>query len=317
MEEDEEKKIQQNTGLVTLTGSTNKMVQKTSTNIVATSNKTLFTTGAMITPQCQIITHEASEVDTDSDNDHANTSAASISHLTATQATKRITTKHRFHIISKSAQNSSSSQEDYEPEHRSHGQTTPQYLSAATRVETARSMESLRTGVQSSVNLNTSTHHHNRSSFLTTSERDMRRLISANSVEGRALETCERERLKRRAISGEDVGLADQSSEFTAEKRRGLFASSLVERRGPGVPQHLSLPPPGYNNYQMLSPGDRRLTILSPHSPHHSAELLQYSQTSYTTMKTRRKKAIILPRLVLPRSDSEVSSDVFFDHELS
>lgn len=303
MEEDEEKKFQQNTGLVTLTGSTT--VQKTSTNIVATSNKTLITTGAITTPHCQIITHEASEVDTDSENDHPNTSAANISHLTATN---RITTKHRFHIISKSAQNSSSSQEDYEPEHRSQGQTTPQYLSAATRVETAKSMESLRT----SVNLN----HQNRSSFLTTSERDMRRLISSNSVEGRALETCERERLKRRALSGENVEV--QSSEFTAERRRGLFASSLVERRGPGIPQHLSLPPPGYNNYQMLSPGDRRLTILSPHSPHHSAELLQYSQSSYTTVKTRRKKQIILPRLVLQRScDSEVSSDVFFGHDLS
>lgn len=150
--------------------------------------------------------------------------------------------------------------------------TTGQYL-AATRVETARSMESLRPSKDTSparpASSCTSVRTH-RSSFLTASERDVR--------ESRGLPA-------RRALSGEDMG--------NAEKRRGLFAST--ERR---ALQQLSLPPP-----------ERRLTILSPHSPMGITEL-QWPAPS--GIRGRRKKGMVLPKLILPRSDSD-GSDVFFE----
>lgn len=149
--------------------------------------------------------------------------------------------------------------------------TTGQYL-CATRVETARSMESLRPSKDTSPNRPascTSVRTH-RSSFLTASERDVR--------EARGLPA-------RRALSGEDMG--------NAEKRRGLFAST--ERR---ALQQLSLPPP-----------ERRLTILSPHSPMAITELQWPSPSG---IRGRRKKGMVLPKLILPRSDSD-GSEVFFE----
>lgn len=145
----------------------------------------------------------------------------------------------------------------------------------------SRSMESLRE------------HRH---SFITSSEKDVRRVIS-NSVEARSLESLEKEirimgNRYRRTVSGEEVG---GETPAPAEKKRGLFASG----RGP-VPSHLSLMPPQFV--------DRRLTILSPHSPmlqqmptpgssYNSSEVWQFSTQ---TLKTRRKKAVVLPKLVLP-----------------
>lgn len=199
-------------------------------------------------------------------------------------------TSHRFSsspryspLLSKSP-HSSSSQEDYELEKHNKGQ----FLTAGIRTETARSMESLRTASR--------TYH-------STSERDMRRFIS-ESVETKSLESLEREiKLKRHAVSGEGGMLTSSEELISAEKRRGLWSGRMK------VPQHLSLPPP--TGYLSLSPGDRRLTILSPHSPHRSGhDLFHMSQI---TLKTRRKKAMILPKLVLPRSDSEIS-EVFSEH---
>ncbi|XP_047526636.1 cAMP-specific 3',5'-cyclic phosphodiesterase-like isoform X2 [Vanessa atalanta] len=166
---------------------------------------------------------------------------------------------------------SSSSQEECEVAQTT--VTSGQYLAAA-RVETARSMESLRPSKDTSparpASSCTSVRVH-RSSFLTASERDVRETRGAPA---------------RRALSGEDMG-------NSAEKRRGLFAST--ERR---ALQQLSLPPP-----------DRRLTILSPHSPMASAEL-QWPIPS--GIRGRRKKGMVLPKLILPRSDSD-GSDVFFE----
>lgn len=166
---------------------------------------------------------------------------------------------------------SSSSQEECEVAQTTI--TSGQYL-AATRVETARSMESLRPSKDTSPARPASsctTVRVHRSSFLTASERDVR--------ESRGLPA-------RRALSGEDMG-------NSAEKKRGLFAST--ERR---ALQQLSLPPP-----------ERRLTILSPHSPLASTEL-QWPTSS--GIRGRRKKGMVLPKLILPRSDSD-GSEVFFE----
>lgn len=223
--------------------------------------------------QCQIFTQQASGDSQESEE------SSSIS--------QRVSP--RYSLLSKSP-HSSSSQEDYEPD-----QKKGQFLSAGIRTETAKSMESLRTTSRS---------------FLSTSERDMRRFHS-ESVETKSLDSLEKEmRLKRHAVSGEGYALTSSGSiigsdeAINAEKRRGLWSGRVR------TPSHLSLPPPaGYLN---LSPGDRKLTILSPHSPHRMQDLLHLSQT---TLKTRRKKAMVLPRLVLPRSDSDIS-EVFSEHSL-
>ncbi|XP_063226590.1 3',5'-cyclic-AMP phosphodiesterase-like isoform X2 [Bacillus rossius redtenbacheri] len=181
-----------------------------------------------------------------------------------------------------------------------------QWLTASTAGgyrENAKSMESLRPQSHHQ-HQHQHQHHHHRQSFITSSERDMRRVV-ATSVEARSLESLEREiRLmgKRRAVSGEDLGGGGGGGDdpgaaaSAAERRRGLYAAG---DRKMAAPQHLSLPPPC---------GDRRLTILSPHSP---GEALLFA-SSFATLRTRRKKAIVLPKLILPRSES----DVFLDFEV-
>lgn len=228
-----------------------------------------------VIPRCQIVTEQASGESMDLEGSEENISEEHARSISAFHQKF----SSRYCPTSKSP-NSSSSQEDYEPEMKMLGKSS-QYLTTGARVEQARSMESLRTS------------HHR--SFLATSDRDVRR--STESLEREA-------KLKRRAVSGEEMSLGIEEA-ITAERRRGLFAGS--------VPQHLSLPPPA--NYLSLSPGDRRLTILSPHSPHHSQEMLHYS-SSFSAVKMRKnKKSIVLPKLVLPRSDSEIS-EVFYDHGL-
>lgn len=221
-----------------------------------------------VVPQCQIITQQASG---DSQGDSESESVS-------------LKASPRYSLLSKSP-HSSSSQEDYEPPNKG------QYLSAAGPVsETAKSMESLRASPRS---------------FLTSSERDMRKMFS-ESTEAKSLESIHREiKLKRHAVSGEGPSIVTSSEDLiSAERRRVLWSGKMR------IPQHLSLPPPaGYLN---LSPGDRKLTILSPHSPHKVPDLLHYSSV---TLKSRRKKANILPRLVLPRSDSEIS-EIFSEQGL-
>lgn len=248
-------------------------VRSYSTN---TSN-TIAEEDSRIVPKCQIVTQQASGDSVDFEESEGSISEEYKEAKTLSSIHHRISSK--YGLVNKSP-NSSSSQEDYEPEVKHLGKSG-QFLSAGARVETARSMESLRTA------------HHR--SFLASSDRDVRR--STESLEREA-------KLKRRAVSGEEMSLGIEET-ITAERRRGLFAGS--------VPQHLSLPPPA--TYLSLSPGDRRLTILSPHSPHHSQDMLHYS-SSFSAIKMRKnKKSIVLPKLVLPRSDSEIS-EVFFDHGL-
>ncbi|XP_032663648.1 cAMP-specific 3',5'-cyclic phosphodiesterase isoform X2 [Odontomachus brunneus] len=217
-----------------------------------------------------------------------------------------------FMATSRSPQ-SSSSQEEYEPEVKSisrlqiQQQRQQQHLLTAgvAGQVTARSMESLRSSrnflsaddrysedskSMESLSSSSETHvgsgrsHHR--SFLTSSTRDVRRIVT---VESRSSENLHRE------------------ESMNAEVRRGLFANMGLERK---IPQHLSLPPPS-NVFSLTSPGgsDRKITILSPHSPLQSSEF----QFAAQTLKSRRKKAIVLPRLVLPRSESEVFLD--FDVE--
>ncbi|KMQ93864.1 camp-specific 3 -cyclic isoforms n g-like isoform x5 protein [Lasius niger] len=220
-----------------------------------------------------------------------------------------------FMTTNRSAQ-SSSSQEEYEPEVKSisrlqiqqqrqpqqQQQQQQQHLLTAGGVgsqATARSMESLRSSKNflsaddrysedsksmeslsssSEMHLGSSSRGHYRS-FLTSSTRDVRRIVT---VESKSSENLHRE------------------ESLNAEVRRGLFANTGLERK---IPQHLSLPPPS-NMFSLTSPGgsDRRIMILSPHSPMQASEF----QFSAQTLKSRRKKAIVLPRLVLPRSESEV-----------
>lgn len=197
---------------------------------------------------------------------------------------------------------SSSSQEDYEPEVKSLSKIQKQQqhlLTTGSETQmTVRSMESLRTSrnflsaderyIEDSKSLEslslsseshvTSSKSHYRS-FLTSSSSDVRRIMT---VESKSSDDLHRE------------------ESLNAEVRRGLFANTGLERK---IPQHLSLPPPS-NVFSLTSPGgsDRKITILSPYSPIQSMEF----QFSAQTLKSRRKKAIVLPRLVLPRSESDV-----------
>ncbi|XP_076396999.1 phosphodiesterase dunce isoform X4 [Megachile rotundata] len=188
---------------------------------------------------------------------------------------------------------SSSSQEEYEPEVKSliklqkqQQQKQQHLLTASTGQITARSMESLRSSKNflsaderyiedsksmESLSLSAEAHISSRSqykSFLTSSTKDVRRIVT---VESKSSENLQRE------------------ESLNAEVRRGLFANTGLERK---IPQHLSLPPPS-NVFSLTSPGgsDRKITILSPHSPIQSVEF----QFSTQTLKTRRKKAIVLP----------------------
>ncbi|XP_031777038.1 cAMP-specific 3',5'-cyclic phosphodiesterase isoform X2 [Nasonia vitripennis] len=208
---------------------------------------------------------------------------------------------------------SSSSQEDYEPEVKplQGQQGRPQLLIAGTSssqvtarsmeslrssqrgnfldpevdyVEDSRSLESLYSSSESHVLPGRSTGSHQYRSFLTASKLDVR-LIQA--VESRSSENLHRE------------------ESLKAEIRRGLFAGTDRSKL-----QHLSLPPP--NNFiSLTSPGgsDRRITILSPHSPIAAPDFQQAFATMSCgqTLKARRKKGnVVLPRLVLARSESPV-----------
>lgn len=267
MEEDEEEttNLSKTSSTVTLTQQNVHSLSRTSI-ATYTSDPKLQTT-----PQCQIVTHQASG---DSQESESESISCKVS--------------PKYSIMSKSP-HSSSSQEDYEPDPKQANKG--QYLSAAGHIgATAKSMESLRASPRS---------------FLTSSHQDMRRIFS-ESTEAKSLESIEREiKLKRHAVSGDGASIMTCSDDFiSAERRRVLWSGKMR------IPQHLSLPPPA--GYLSLSPGDRKLTILSPHSPHKMPDLLHYSSA---TLKARRKKATVLPKLVLPRSDSEIS-DIFSDHGL-
>ncbi|XP_076652921.1 phosphodiesterase dunce isoform X5 [Halictus rubicundus] len=215
----------------------------------------------------------------------------------------------RVGLFNRSPQ-SSSSQEEYEPEVKSltklRKPSRPQQLLTATTAGqmSARSMESLRTSKNflsaderysedskslESLSMSSETHMATSKSqyrsFLTSSSKDVRKIVT---VESKSSDNLHRE------------------ESLNAEVRRGLFANMGLDRK---LPQHLSLPPPS-NVFSLTSPGgsDRKITILSPHSPVQSSEF----QFSMHTLRTRRKKAIVLPRLVLNRSDSEV----FYDFEV-
>lgn len=203
-------------------------------------------------------------------------------------------------VVTNRSPQSSSSQEEYEPEVKNipAGQhlltastanqvsarsmeslrTSRNFLSADERYnsEDSRSLESLSSSSETHV-VASKTHYR---SFLTSSKKDVRRIV--------ALESKSSENLLR-------------EESLNAEVRRGLFASTALERK---IPQQLSLPPPS-SVFSLTSPGgsDRKITILSPHSPLQAPDFPQFS---IQTLKSRRKKAIVLPRLVLPRDESEV-----------
>ena len=204
----------------------------------------------------------------------------------------------RFALSSRSP-HSSSSQEDYEP-----APPRQHLLVAAAPQPTARSMESLRSASTEGAVVGEDSrsleslcagrgllhgphqyqhqqhHHHHHRSFLTASRLDVRRI---QVTESRSSENLVRE------------------ESLKAEVRRGLFASTDRSKLA-----HLSLPPPG-NFISLTSPGgsDRRITILSPHSPQGAPDF-QQAFLQAQTLKSRRKKAIVLPRLVVPHGESPV-----------
>ncbi|KAG5887840.1 hypothetical protein JTB14_024323 [Gonioctena quinquepunctata] len=269
MEEDEEEttSLSKASSTVTLTHQSVHS-SRTSISTITSDQKT------EVIPQCHIITQQAS-----GDSMESESESVSLSQKVSP----------RYSLMSKSP-HSSSSQEDYEADVKQANKG--QFLSASHRSEQTKSMESLRASPRC---------------FLTSSERDMRRIFSESTTEAKSLESIEREiKLKRHAVSGEGSLLSCVGSEelISAERKRVLWSGKMR------IPQHLSLPPPaGYLN---LSPGERRLTILSPHSPHKMPEMLHFSSA---TLKSRRKKANVLPKLVLPRSDSDIS-EVFSEHAL-
>ncbi|XP_063988767.1 3',5'-cyclic-AMP phosphodiesterase isoform X3 [Diachasmimorpha longicaudata] len=233
-----------------------------------------------------------------------------------------------FLLSSNRSPQSSSSQEDYEPDTKrlpgatlgvNGGQQVAarsmeslqrgcrNFLSADERYgEDSRSLESLTTpaGVATSsttgLTLGTASksHHHYRS-FLSCSSASSSSSFTSKRRIGMASESRSSENLMRREES------------LNAEVRRGLYASTALERKAPRL--HLSLPqdddpmssgPPSV--FSLTSPGgsDRRITILSPHSPLPPGDV-QHNY-SIQSLRARRNKALVLPRLVLPRSESEV-----------
>lgn len=277
--------------------------QSTAATIVSHTKDVTAPSQNPVTPKCSMTYLSASQEDYENirQRRHLSRSPSPLSSSTASDASGSGLSPSRTLSTAKSVETSVI------------GREGRQWLTAtgssSYRSETAKSMESLRSNSATSSSAGTAVHHTHRQSFLTSSERDMRRVV-ASSVEARSLENLEKEmRLmgKRKVVSGEDsVTGVEESSMTAAERRRGLYAGVINpgERRIT-VPQHLSLPPPTGTYLSLATPGgDRKLTILSPHSPH-PPDLLQFS-SSVTTLKTKRKKAMVLPRLILPRSESDV-----------
>lgn len=240
------------------------------------------------------------------------------------EGSKVTTRMSKIFLVSRSSPQSSSSQEDYEPEtkclpgnlllgingaHQSMNarsmeslRNSRNFLSADERYEDSRSLESLTHVTTSSNTHQQKTSHHHYRSFISCSSTS-----SSSSITGVG---------KRRAVasaveSRSSENLMRREESLNAEVRRGLYASTALERKTPRL--HLSLPhddvegaggPPGV--FSLTSPGgsDRRIHILSPHSPLPAGEF--FHQYTVQSLKSRRAKAHVLPRLVLPRSESEV-----------
>lgn len=217
----------------------------------------------------------------------------------------RYTGTSRLGLFNRSPQ-SSSSQEEYEPEVKSisrclqmQQQRQQQQHLLTTGVSsqvTARSMESLR----SSRNFLSADDRYNEDSkSMESLSSSSETHVGSSKSHYRSFLTSSSARDVCRIMTKSSENLHREES-LNAEVRRGLFANTGLERK---IPQHLSLPPPS-NVFSLTSPGgsDRKITILSPHSPVQTSEF----QFSAQMLKNRRKKAIVLPRLVLPRSESEV-----------
>ncbi|KAF4518054.1 hypothetical protein B566_EDAN009004 [Ephemera danica] len=165
--------------------------------------------------------------------------------------------------------------------------TSSVHLSTASSCS-LRSMESLRSASidqQQQQLLTTTRYCTNDTKYKSNSERDMRNIL-------------EDKYNKRRAVSGEELTpttiLNSSSSSTSTSFLNASFEPKTGGERRHIVPQHLSLPG---------SDQARRLTILSPHSP--QPDMFHVTATM-CTLKTRRKKAIVLPKLILPRSESDV-----------
>jgi len=132
--------------------------------------------------------------------------------------------------------------------------------------------------------------------YKSTSERDMRQVAAASEA---GVSAFDRAVFKRRAVSGEEIEMVRQNSGGGHPRPSTSFlsAAGLYEpgSRRQFVPQHLSLPG---------SDTARRLTILSPHSPQPDA--FHLTSTMCTIKTSRQRRAIVLPKLILPRSESDV-----------
>lgn len=231
---------------------------------------------------------------------------------------------------------SSSSQEDYEPDtsnhyHQQHfhqaaknSTASKHHLIVSPGGATARSMECLRTTscfsstlrnysepeseefVEDSRSLESlDSHSVGRTAGVSCRSHQYRSFLMPSRLDINRFQTCYGVKSSK---SSENL---HQEENLKAEVRRGLFASCDRSKL-----QHLSLPPPS-NFISLTSPGgsDRRITILSRHSPmglpnfgqaFASATPASCGLAQQHSLKARRKKAIVLPKLVLARSESTV-----------
>lgn len=145
-------------------------VTLTQQNVSRPSTTSLVVTGSTkVIPKCHIVTQQASGDSMESESESMSQKVAPKYSLLATP-------------------HSSSSQEDYEPQNKG------QFLSVGHRIDTTRSMESLKTATSTK-------------SYFSSSEKDMNKLFS-KPTETKSLECMDREAtLKRHAISGEGAFL--------------------------------------------------------------------------------------------------------------
>ncbi|XP_044003357.1 cAMP-specific 3',5'-cyclic phosphodiesterase isoform X4 [Aphidius gifuensis] len=200
--------------------------------------------------------------------------------------------------------------------------------------EDSRSLESLTTNVVASStstpgslilgNKTTKTHshhhhhHHHQQHQQQQQQHHYRSFLSCSSAASSSSSSFSSS--KRRSINTESrssENLIKREESLNAEVRRGLYANTGLERKCPRL--HLSLPqddtsdcnigsgPPSV--FSLTSPGgsDRRITILSPHSPIPTGDLHHYSVQG---IRTRRNKALVLPSFDVENGGSALDGGV-------
>ncbi|KAL0277907.1 UNVERIFIED_CONTAM: hypothetical protein PYX00_005024 [Menopon gallinae] len=177
------------------------------------------------------------------------------------------------------------------------GYEARQWLTAPTGNPNSKSMESLRSGSGASPpgsgSCSGGASISRRPSFLTASSSDVRRIVTVPAIVD-----------FNRGYNSLDEGDRAKKQDFlnlSVEKRRNIFAGNLGKSEADGDRRgrmQLSLPPPG----SFLHVPDRKITILSPHTPNCTADFLQTCKAK----PVNNRKSFVLPKLLLPNSESQV-----------